>query len=198
MKKALKIIGVILLVLVILGGDKTPKTNNCTGAVYPDSTTSPYVLPFEVGTKRHLSQSNCDGFHNELDWFGYDFDMPIGTTIIAARGGTVTWVQDQYEDGDHDFYHANTVMITHSDGTSAQYIHLTKNGSLVEQGQSVVQGQPIGKSGFTGMTGPRKHLHFIVFEYINAKSRKSLPVTFRNVSEPQPLKAGRSYLALPH
>lgn len=170
---------------------------NCTGAVYPEPSTSPYVLPYAVGTSRFLSQSNCDGFHNELDWFGYDFDMPIGTQVLAARAGSVTWVLEQYADGDHEFLHSNVLEITHDDGTKAHYVHLTRNGALVEVGDRVEQGQLIGLSGFTGMTGPRAHLHFIVFEFINASGRKSLPVTFRNVREPQPLVAGRRYEALP-
>ena len=175
-----------------------PQASNCDDATYPDPATSPYVLPFESGTSRNLSQSNCDGFHNELDWFAYDFDMPIGTTVLAARAGVVTWVQEQYADGDHDFYHSNTVQITHADGSFAQYLHLTRNGALVEVGERVAQGEPIGISGFTGMTGPRKHLHFVVFEFLNSDARKSLPVTFENVSAPQPLRAGRAYRALPH
>jgi murein DD-endopeptidase MepM/ murein hydrolase activator NlpD len=174
-----------------------PQPTNCQRATYPDPATSPYLLPFEVGTQRYLSQSNCDGFHDELDWFAYDFDMPIGTTVLAARGGVVTWVQEEYEDGDHDFFHSNTVQITHPDGSFAQYLHLNRNGAIVYAGERVVQGQPIGISGFTGMTGPRRHLHFVVFEFLNADARKSLPVTFRNVSGPQPLRAGRSYRALP-
>ena len=172
--------------------------NNCTGAQYPDPAVSEYVLPYEVGTARRLSQSNCDGFHNDLDWFAYDFDMPIGTPVLAARSGVVSWVQEQYEDGDHEFLHANTVEITHSDGSKAQYLHLTRNGALVDVGDRVERGQLIGRSGFTGMTGSRRHLHFVVFEFITASDRRSLPVTFRNVRESQPLASGRNYEALPY
>ena len=189
---------VLLLTSAYACASTAPQANNCEGAIYPDPTTTPYVLPFEIGTERYLSQSNCDGFHNELDWFAYDFDMPIGTTVLAAREGVVAWVQEEYEDGDHDFFHSNTVQITHFDGSFAQYLHLTLNGALVEVGERVVHGQPIGISGFTGMTGPREHLHFVVFEFLNADGRKSLPTTFRNVSGPQPLIADRSYRALLH
>lgn len=173
-----------------------PSQTNCAGAQFPDAATSEYVLPYEVGTSRELSQSNCDGFHNDLDWFAYDFDMPIGTRVLAARAGTVSWVQEQYVDGDHAFEHANTIQITHADGSKAQYLHLTQNGAQVELGDRVERGQFIGLSGFTGMTGSRRHLHFVVFEFINETSRRSLPVTFRNVRDPQPLVAGKSYLAL--
>lgn len=185
----------IAVATAVGGGVFTP--TNCDDAHYPEPSQSPYVLPFAVGFESHLSQSNCDGFHDDLDWFGYDFDMPIGTPVHAARGGVVTWVQEEYEDGDHDFLHSNTVQITHADGSFAQYLHLTRDGALVEVGDSVVQGQVIGTSGYTGLTGPREHLHFVVFEFLNDTSRKSLPVTFTNVEGRQPLRAGRTYRALP-
>ena len=173
-------------------------SNNCRGAVYGDPDSSPYVLPLRIGAESFLSQSNCDGFHNEMDWFGYDFDMPIGTPFYAARAGVVTGVQDRYVDGNHDIKQTNWIQVTHADGTFAQYLHLTQRGARVEVGDSVVQGQVLGISGFTGLTGPREHLHFIVFEEITDTSRISLPVTFRNVSAPQPLRAGHTYRALPH
>ena len=122
--------------------------------------------------------------------------MPIGTRVLAARSGMVSWVQEQYFDGDHDINHANTVQITHADGSKAQYLHLTHNGAQVELGDRVERGQFIGLSGFTGMTGSRRHLHFVVFEFIDESARRSLPITFRNVRDPQPLVSGRSYQAL--
>ena len=159
---------------------------------------SPYVLPFAVGFESFLSQSNCDGFHDEVDWFAYDFDMPIGTPVHAARGGVVTWLQEGFEDGNHGFYHSNTVQVTHADGSFAEYLHLTGDGALVEVSDSVVQGQVIGISGYTGLTGPREHLHFVVLELSNEMSRKTLPVTFRNVEGRQPLREDRTYRALRH
>jgi murein DD-endopeptidase MepM/ murein hydrolase activator NlpD len=194
---------VLIVVLPSLAGCKFasptgPTQTNCTGAQYPDPATSEYVLPFEVGTSRYLSQSNCDGFHNDLDWFAYDFDMPIGTRVLAARSGRVSWILEQYVDGDHDFLHSNIIEITHADGSKGHYVHLTHNGALVEVGDRVERGQVIGLSGFTGMTGSRRHLHFVVFEFIDASGRRSLPITFRNVRDPQPLAARKTYEALPH
>lgn len=192
--------GIPLGVAILWGAQLVQEAvnNNCRGAVYPDAESSPYVLPFRVGTESFLSQAPCDGFHNEMDWFGFDFDMPIGTPFYAARGGVVTGVQDRYEDGNHDINQTNWVQVTHADGTFAEYLHLTQGGSRVQMGDSVRQGQVLGISGFTGLTGPREHLHFIVFLEITDTSRISLPVTFRNVSAEQPLQAGRTYRALPH
>ncbi len=181
-----------------LASPTEPSQTNCAGAVYPDPATSEYVLPYDVGTERTVSQSNCDGFHNDLDWFAYDFDMPIRSRVLAARAGTVSWVQEQYFDGDHDFNHSNTIEITHADGSKAQYLHLTHDGALVDVGDRVERGQLIGLSGFTGMTGSHRHLHFVVFEFVDASGRRSLPITFRNVRERQPLAADKAYEALPY
>jgi murein DD-endopeptidase MepM/ murein hydrolase activator NlpD len=91
--------------------------------------------------------------------------------------------------------HTNGVQVTHDDGTFAQYLHFTRDGALVEVGDSVVQGQVIGLSGFTGLTGSREHLHFVVMESLSQTSRKTLPVSFRNVEGRQPLRADRTYRA---
>lgn len=188
-----------IVVVVVLAGRLALETlnDNCRGAVYPDPAASPYVLPFAVGHESFLSQSNCDGFHNEMDWFGYDFDMPIGTPFHAARGGIVSSVQDRFVDGNHRIDETNWIEVTHEDGTFAQYLHVTHRGARVAVGEEVTQGQMIGISGFTGLTGPREHLHFIVFQEITETSRISLPVTFRNVAAAQPLRAGRMVLAQP-
>lgn len=56
----------------------------------------------------------------------------------------------------------NEIIILHSDGTLAEYVHLNKNGAVVKIGDEVVQGQHIGFSGNTDWSkGP--HLHFSVF-----------------------------------
>jgi hypothetical protein len=66
------------------------------------------------------------------------------------------------------------------DGTFAAYIHLVQNGSVVNEGDVVTEGQLIGYSGNTGnSSGP--HLHFHVWRtYIsqNGFSGVQLPVRF--------------------
>jgi murein DD-endopeptidase MepM/ murein hydrolase activator NlpD len=188
----------VSLLVIVVAGSGCAKKNNCEGAQYPPQETSEYVLPYAVGTSHKVWQGHCDGFHNDLDHFGTDFLMAIGTPIMAARAGEVTFVEEQYADGDHDFLHSNTVQVTHDDGTFAQYLHLTQNGALVALGDVVEKGQQIGISGFTGKTGDFEHLHFVVFEYLNADGRKSLPVNFKNTSSnPKGPLADETYEALP-
>lgn len=56
----------------------------------------------------------------------------------------------------------NLIIIYHPDGTFAEYAHIKQNGSIVNIGDKVNQGEIIGYSGNVGWsTGP--HLHLVVF-----------------------------------
>ena len=163
---------------------------------------SPYVLPYPVGTAYVVSQANCSGFGHSGFWSnGYDFLMPIGTTVTAARSGVVVHSLGGAEDGDRS--RTNLVTIEHEDGTVALYSHLTRNGNLVEVGQLVAAGAPVGRSGDTGNTGGVPHLHFSVHPCSNLPGLEgtggdcaSISVNFRNTDpNPQGLEAGRTYAA---
>ena len=83
--------------------------------------------------------------HNGVDLAGV-----TGTPIYAARSGTVTTATYGSSGG----YYVN---ISHGDGFSSIYLHMTHY--IVSAGQYVTQGQVIGYMGSTGAsTGP--HLHF--------------------------------------
>lgn len=81
---------------------------------------------------------------------GIDISAPIGTPIWAAKTGVVTFAGTQSGYG-------NVVIISHADGMSTVYAHQSR--IMVNDGQSVGQGDRIGSVGNTGRsTGP--HLHF--------------------------------------
>ena len=85
---------------------------------------------------------------------GVDIGTPMGTPILAAKSGTVTWAS--WNGG-----YGNCVIISHGKGNSTLYGHLS--GYNVSVGDTVTQGQVIAYSGSTGnSTGP--HLHFGVME----------------------------------
>ncbi len=82
---------------------------------------------------------------------GIDIAGPIGTPIVAAAPGVVTYAG--WDDGGYGIL----VEIEHLDGSITRYAH--NNRILVREGQQVEQGQQISEMGSTGnSTGP--HLHF--------------------------------------
>ncbi|CQR62655.1 M23 family metallopeptidase [Streptomyces leeuwenhoekii] len=86
---------------------------------------------------------------------GQDFAVPIGTSVMAAHGGTVVKAGPNGA-GDGPAY-GNAVVIKHGNGTYSQYAHLSRID--VKVGQVVTTGQHIARSGNTGnSSGP--HLHF--------------------------------------
>jgi murein DD-endopeptidase MepM/ murein hydrolase activator NlpD len=198
---------VATLSLLNCGGGLPSSPNvreTCSG--YPPWETSDYVLPYPVGTAYQVHQGNCSGFGHSGFWkYSYDFTMPIGTTVTAARGGQVLYEAGGAHDGETAL--TNLVTIQHEDGSVAVYSHLTFHGPLVVAGQMVNAGDPVGKSGNTGNTGGFPHLHFSVHPCGKLPglpggddfSCPSIPVTFKNTNpNPEGLLQGSIYPALPY
>lgn len=162
---------------------------------YDDQASSAYVLPYPVGAAWNLIQTNCNGSHRvgTFDQYAYDFVMPIGSPVVAARDGVVSQVEERYTDGNGRVEEANYVIVDHGDGTSALYWHLTRDGALVEVGDRVFQGERIALSGHTGFS-TLPHLHFSAFS-----GSHGVPITFRNTTPTVgALPAGQVYPALPY
>ena len=145
----------------------------------PDASTR-YRLPFPLEVPRFCVQG-VDGpsSHMGAGRFAFDFAMPVGTPVLAAREGTVVRVSDGFTEAglDPSFgVKANNVMILHADGTFADYAHL-RVGAIVKPGQQVKQGEVIGYSGHTGFSaGP--HLHFAVLRRSGSGDVETLPIRF--------------------
>ena len=83
---------------------------------------------------------------------GLDFKGPIGTPILAAADGKITFAGWQGGYG-------NCIEITHANGLVTRYAHMS--GFTATLGQDVKRGVQIGRMGSTGRsTG--SHLHFEV------------------------------------
>ena len=91
---------------------------------------------------------------------GIDLGAPVGTQVLASGDGRVILAKS----GGYNGGYGNYVAIAHPNGTQTLYGHLS--AIFVVQGQSVAQGETIGKVGSTGRsTGP--HLHFEVRGAVN-------------------------------
>ena len=186
------------------GGSGSPGSAAASCGPYPEQTTSLYILPYEVGTGHRMVHGNCTapGTSHQAGGtrqYAYDFEMPIGTILIAARSGEVSAVEQSNMDGTRVPGEENFVMITHDDGTHGRYFHLTQNGSTVALGQMVNQGDPIALSGDTGTSAP--HLHFVVEPAGQSPlvPRGGTPVTFLNTGpHPNGLREGTVYAAGPY
>jgi murein DD-endopeptidase MepM/ murein hydrolase activator NlpD len=80
---------------------------------------------------------------------GIDFGAPIGTRVVAAADGTVSFAGQV---GGSLF-----VSIDHAGGLRTTYSFLS--AVLVKKGQAVAQGQPVAMSG-PGAAGEQPNLHF--------------------------------------
>lgn len=81
---------------------------------------------------------------------GIDIPAPKGTPILAAKSGVVSISTKNRSYG-------NYVVVSHSDGTSTLYAHMSARS--VSEGQTVKQGQKLGAVGTTG-SSTGNHLHF--------------------------------------
>lgn len=169
---------------------------SCSEVDFGNWEQSKYNLPYHPGETRKIGLSSCSGsYHSQglPDQFAVDFEMEIGDYVLAARSGTVVFVEERGTDGS---YPNNMIVIRHIDGTYGQYMHLTYEGAAVERGESVTQGDLIGYSGATGFADD-PHLHFVVstplkwsFPYF------SIPLTFKNtIANERGLLEGEFYPA---
>ncbi len=150
-------------------------------ASFGPSAESDYVLPFPPRTAYHVNQTYCFFMGGHRQQLAYDFPMPIGDPVVAARAGIVREVKESSPDdglgqGDHNY-----VLIEHADGSSAFYAHLQQDEVFVEPGQSVAQGELLANSGNSGLTGDGgPHLHFGVYRTYPPVHEDDLPINFRN------------------
>ena len=160
-----------------------------------DQAIGAYHYPWKGGDSHNVAQGNNSpppASHNGSQAYAFDFTMPVGTQIRAARAGTVEWLQENltetydpnkattpsntpFPNGSLKNW-GNAVRIRHSGGFTSWHFHIQPNGVIVKVGDTVQRGQPIANSGNIGRTsGP--HLHFQV-QADSTNWGQSVPISF--------------------
>jgi murein DD-endopeptidase MepM/ murein hydrolase activator NlpD len=141
-----------------------------------------YRMPFGGAAPRELSQGT-NGKYSHRGTHAFDFLLPVGTPVLAARPGVVARVVDEYERGGARKSlrgKGNEVMVLHADGSLARYAHL-RRGAAVSVGDEVAAGALLGRSGTTGFS-TTPHLHFEVFTAAPDGGRTTQPIRFESAS----------------
>jgi len=138
---------------------------------------APYRLPWPGGLclycGSHAGRRSTP--HSGRGRYALDFFLPMGTPVLAARGGIVEKVCDRHAVFKPKEF-GTFVLINHGDGTWGRYYHLRGGSIRVRRGQVVRQGDILGESGRTGRCQSR-HLHFEVVR--KARPKLSGPKIYR-------------------
>jgi murein DD-endopeptidase MepM/ murein hydrolase activator NlpD len=149
------------------GPETIEPTERAAPAVHDDDVR--YVWPFDVSNPRRLLAgpgggvsmtrlgAGSGGGHMGTQRWGFDFELPKGEEVLAARDGEVMGVAENFTERERSLGAARpttAVQVRHSDGTWALYGHLQPEVS-VKVGQKIQTGDRLGLA-------RGQHLHFSV------------------------------------
>ncbi|HPH95098.1 MAG TPA: Ig-like domain-containing protein [Anaerolineaceae bacterium] len=151
----------------------------------PNITLGGYYLPWAAGLAKDLewSVAHASCYNNECK---YAFDFCDGTMfpLLAAKGGTVFWYNDECPNGSESC--TNRLVLEDRSTTPISYqvyYHLAQNSIPAELktiGAPVRQGQFIGNVDDTGYS-TNHHLHFMVHTTYGLRWGPSVDITFKDV-----------------
>lgn len=153
-----------------------------------------YTLPFETGKKVFLVQG-YESMFSHKNSKALDFKVKTGTKVCAARDGVVAAVRKDSDVGGlkkENLLDGNYIFIKHADGSEANYWHFQKDSVFVSVGDTITNGQLIGKSGNTGYSA-FPHLHFEVRGYDAHGNYTELPTRFYTQQGVIYLRPGKFY-----
>jgi murein DD-endopeptidase MepM/ murein hydrolase activator NlpD len=159
----------------------------------PIDTSYVYDLPYEIGLKVYVLQG-YNGSYSHKGQYALDFRLRKGNSVLAAREGIVSNVEDNNSKGGPFKKYSNKgnyVIIMHDDGTYAAYWHLSHKKVFVKKGDAVLKGQLIGLSGNTGYSSSA-HLHFDVY-YMKNNVKLTIPTKFQTSKGVQLLRVYHKY-----
>ena len=149
-----------------------------------------YIFPVQGLSLSNINNKSYPSYYGHT---GVDVNINVvGKNVVAVKSGTVvisksTWgsIPNYGTDGTYKGSYSSYgeyIIINHHDGTMTLYAHMLPGSRTVQAGQTVSQGQVIGKVGNTGNCLPRPsasnplngtHLHFEV--RVNGKCVNPLP-----------------------
>lgn len=175
------------------------ETTTINGKVYAKGDPEAITITSNFGYRPDPFGRGTTTFHSGLDISGAV--EAGGTNIIAAKSGVVVYpTADVGNDCPSSNSlsscgggYGNYVIIQHSDGNYTLYGHLYQNSITVKAGDSIEQGQVIGKMGSSGnSTGT--HLHFEVREGQNSSSVTTDPLNYISSDNPRAVFSGGELL----
>lgn len=172
------------------------ETNNVDGIIFANGDPQVTYITSNFGYRKDpLGRGRK--FHSGVDIAG---GKEGEVNIIAAKDGVVVYPTAKAKTdcpSSHSLSscgggYGNYVIIQHGDGNYTLYAHLYHNSITVKAGDSVKQGQVIGKMGSSGnSTG--NHLHFEVREGSNSGSATVDPLNYISADNPRSVFTGDEF-----
>lgn len=139
-----------LTLMVYLGGDVSSQAcSTASGSIVPPVSGTGLAISSPYDPARYLPQERVTRPHLGTDIVGGD------KTIVAMMGGEVEWAFNNSGWG-------YAVKIDHGNGTHTLYGHMVPGSLLVQKGERVIPGQPLGTMGNSGRSYG-VHLHLEVW-----------------------------------
>lgn len=138
------------------GCQNVPQSVFIPGVNWSSGSISTQTIKYPLSQKANIALGygwQIDPFTSKVIFHsGIDLLAPLGTPVQAANDGTVAFAGVQASYG-------NLVVINHPSGKQTRYAHL--QSLAVSAGQTIKQGDIIGKVGITGKpSSEQAHLHF--------------------------------------
>lgn len=176
-----------------IGSEETVEVNGkvyAKGDPYPTAITSNYGYREDPATGKMAMHTGIDIAGGVGNGIINVIAAKAGVVIYPTTGATINCPSNDYNCNSGS---GNYVIIQHSDGNFSVYAHLHENTILVKAGDSVEQGQVIGKMGNSGYsTGT--HLHFEIREGQNNFSSTTDPLNYISFDAPRIVSSGGDFL----
>jgi len=148
----------------------------------------PLQLPWTCGDSYPVTNGHHTSTHTGVDEWAWDFGLPVGTKVVAPADGVVRLIKMNSSQGGCNSAYANDanyVVIDFGDGTEALLMHLQHASSNLSVGQSVRQGDVVGRVGLTGWVCGA-HLHFQIQNTCSSWWCQSHSASFVGIGNPGP------------